>query len=374
MLNGFRILCVNELRSILREKVALFWIFFFPFFFLAIMLLSYGQESLFGRQRIEVVDNDRTTISRKYIDKVRDTFASSPVLLGDIVVLDGAPAEPVRDGVVRVTIPGGFARAFADSTSTAVKVAYSYASGLSTGVAARVFAVLTTNFNAETANAVLPAKLEFVNTTTTQARPLDHLQYLLTGILVMGMMTAGMNNTCVGIVSQRERNTFKLMSCLPLTPLAYLSSIVTARMIVLFVAAFVLLIGGRYAYNIPLPLSAMQLLNAAALILVGGLTLLCMGIAMSGRIARVPTAIVVCNVVYLTLLFASDLTMPLSSYPQVVKPFLTALPTSEFVEALRAILIQGSTVVSQWKSLLSLCAWSAVCLMVSRMTFRWHSA
>ena len=372
MFNGFRILCLNELVSILREKVALFWIFFFPFFFLAIMLISYGQQSLLGRQRIEVVDDDRTPISQKYIEKVRDTFSSSSVLQGDVIVVDGARTEPVRDGAVRVTIPSGFARAFADSTSTAIKVAYDYAGGLSTGVAARVFSVLTTSFNAETAKAVLPAKLEFVN--TTQRRPLDHLQYLLTGILVMGMMTAGMNNTCVGIVSQRERNTFKLMSCLPLTPLAYLASIVTARMIVLFVAAFVLLIGGRYAYNVSLPLSPLQLLNAAALILVGGLTLLCMGIAMSGRIARVPTAIVVCNVVYLTLLFASDLTMPLSSYPESVKPFLMALPTSQFVAALRAILIQGATVVSLWKSLLSLFAWSAVCLMVSRMTFRWHSA
>jgi len=372
MLNGFRILCVNELLSIFREKVALFWIFFFPFFFLAIMLLSYGQQSLFGRQRIEIVDNDRTPVSQKYIDKVRDTFSSSSVLQGEIVVLDGARAERVRDGVVRVTIPNGFARAFADSTSTGIKVAYSYASGLSTGVAARVFTVLTTSFNAETANAVMPAKLEFVNTTLT--RPLDHLQYLLTGILVMGMMTAGMNNTCVGIVSQRERNTFKLMACLPLTPLAYLASIVTARMLVLFAAAFVLLIVGRYAYNISLPLSPMQLLNAAALILVGGVTLLCMGIAMSGRIARVATAVVVCNVIYLTLLFASDLTMPLSSYPESVKPFLMALPTSQFVTALRAILIQGATVVSQWKALLRLCAWSVVCLLISRMTFRWHSA
>ena len=39
MLNGFRILCVNELLSIFREKVALFWIFFFTIFFLAIMML-----------------------------------------------------------------------------------------------------------------------------------------------------------------------------------------------------------------------------------------------------------------------------------------------------------------------------------------------
>jgi ABC-2 type transport system permease protein len=294
------------------------------------------------------------------------------VLRGEIVVLDAAQAaaREVRDGTVRVTIPAGFARAFADAGTTSINIAYSYSSGLATTVAARIFGVLTTTFNAETANVPLPARLEFSN--TTNSKPVGQLQYLLTGILIMSMMTAGMNNACVGIVAQRERNTFKLMSCLPLKPIVYLTSILSARIVVLFVAAFVLLLGARYVYDIDMPLSAWQLLNAAGLILIGGTTLLSIGVAMSSRIARVPTAIVLCNVVYMSLLFASDLTMPLSSYPDTVRPLLLALPTTQFAAALRAILVQGSDLIAQWKIVLSLGAWSAGCLLFSRAAFRWH--
>jgi len=162
------------------------------------------------------------------------------------------------------------------------------------------------------------------------------------------------------------------MSCLPLTPWAYLASILLSRVVVLFIAAFVLLIGGRYAYDVSLPLSSWQLLNAAGLILIGGMTLLFMGIAMSARIAQVQTAVVLCNVVYLCLLFASDLTMPLNSYPDAIKPYLLALPTSQFAIGLRAILIQGSDLASQWRSVANLAAWAVGCLVISRVTFRWQ--
>jgi ABC-2 type transport system permease protein len=372
MLNGFRILFVNEFIAILRERVALFWIFFFPFFFLAIMLISYGTQGMFGRQRIEIIDLDHSALSTRYIEKVRSTFSSNSLLQGDIIVLDPPPSGNARSGALRVTIPAGFARAFTDSGSTVVTVAYAFNGGLASGASARVFTVLTAAFNSEAAAKPLPAQLKFENTTTVP--PVGYLQYLLTGILVMSMMTAGMNNTCVGVVAQRERKTFKLMSCLPLTPWVYLAAILCARLVILIIAAFVLLFGSRYAFDVQLPLSPRQLLNAGGLMLVGGLTLLSMGMAMSARIARVQTAIVVCNVVYMSLLFASDLTMPLSSYPEAVKPFLSALPTSQFVAGLRAILIQGSDLFSEWRTVLSLCVWSAVCLLFSRAMFRWHTA
>jgi ABC-2 type transport system permease protein len=370
VINTFRILFVNELISILREKVALFWIFFFPFFFLAMLLMSYGQEGVLGHQRIEIVDNDHTALSARYVDTVRKAFSAGGSLHGEVIELERIPEGPVRNDTVRVTLPQGFGQALGKSQDTMVEVAYNFAGNFSTQVAARVFTVLTTRFNAEATNLPLPAKLQFVN--TTQLRPVSYAQYLLTGILIMSMMTSGMNNACIGIVERRERNTFKLLSCLPLSPGTYLASILAARIVILVFATFVLLLGGRFAYGIDLPLSLLQAVNAVGLILVGGITLLSMGIAMSARITRVPTAMFLCNVVYLSLLFVSDLTMPLNNYPSAVRPVLMALPTSQFIVALRAILIQGASLLSQWHTVLTLAGWSAACLLLGRATFRWH--
>jgi len=371
MLNALRILFLNELQLILREKVALFWIFLFPFFFMAIMLMSSGRSGMLGDQRIEIVDHDQTSVSQRYIAEVRRTFSAHSAVHAKVQVLDRAPMAGVRADVVRVTIPKGFANAFkAGAQPIAVQVAYDYSSGFGTLVAAHAFTVLTAKFISAVSRQPFAAKVEYLN--TSRRRAVGYLQYMLTGILVMSMMTAGMNNTCIGIVAQRERNTFKLMSCLPLSTGLYLVAILLARLVILLLAAFVLLIGGRWAYGIPLPLTPMQYLSAGTLILAGGVTLLSMGIAMASRISRVQTALFVCNIVYLSLLFASNLTIPMSSFPTGIRRLLLGLPTSQFVIALRDILIQGSSVQHQWPTLLSLTAWALGGLLFARLTFKWH--
>jgi ABC-2 type transport system permease protein len=235
-----------------------------------------------------------------------------------------------------------------------------------------VFSVLTTKFDAERSGLRMPARVEFHN--SSGRRPVSYAQYLLTGILVMSMMSAGMNNTCVAIVDRRERNTFKLMACLPVGPSIYLLAILTARIVVLLLAALILLIGARYVYAIDLPLTLQQWGSAIGLIIMAAVALLSAGIALSSRIVRVPTAIFICNVVYLALLFVSDLTMPLATYPRALHPLLTSLPTTQFVTALRSVLIQGSSLVNEWRPVLILSAWAAAGLIIGRATFRWHRA
>jgi ABC-2 type transport system permease protein len=372
VLSAFRILLINELLSILREKVALFWIFFFPFFFLAMMLIAYGQQGALGHITVEVVDGDHSTVSREYIAKVREAFAPGSAVHGEVVELRDPPRSPPSADVVRVTVPAGLHAAFAGAGPRGIAVDYDFSGGLSTQVAARVFSVLTTKFNAEQSGLRMPAKVEFHN--SSGRRPVAYAQYLLTGILVMSMMTAGMNNTCIAIVDRRERNTFKLMACLPVSPGIYLAAILLARIVVLLFAAIILLMGARSAYSIELPLTAQQWGGAVALIAMAAVTLLSMGIALSSRLARVATAIFICNVAYLSLLFVSDLTMPLATYPRALHPVLTSLPTTQFVTALRAVLIQGSSLLSQWRPMLILTAWAAVSLLIGRASFHWHRA
>src|SRR6185437_495557 len=265
----------------------------------------------------------------------------------------------------------GFANAFAVHSGTLpITVAYDYSSGFGTVVAARSFTVLTARFLVTASRTPAPTTVDYVN--TAKYRPIGYLEYMLTGILVMSMMTSGMNNTCIAVVAQRERNTFKLMSCLPLSPGMYLGAMLFARVLVLLIASVVLLVGGRYVYQVPMPLTLSQYGSAAALIIFGGATLLSLGTAMASRISRVQTAMFVCNIVYLSLLFASDLTIPMTTYPPAIQRFMLALPTAQFVHALRAVLVQGSSLVSQAPTIGTLSIWCIASLLFTVLTFRWH--
>jgi ABC-2 type transport system permease protein len=368
MYKAFEVLLANELRTLLRTRATMFWIVIFPFFFLAMMLLSYGKQGTLGSVTVELVDNDHSDLSEEYIQLVRAAFTSAGAVSGKIVWTN--QAVPVAEGAVRVTLPEGFAAAVQRNETVPVAVEYHFAGGLATQIAARIFQTLTVRFNAQIGGAPMPVRVNLANAGTS--RPISFAHYVLTGVLVLSMMAAGMNSTCVSIADRRERNTFKVMSCLPLWPGVYLAAMLASRMVVLCAAALLLLLGGRYLFSIPLELDASRLFGTAAVIGLGGLMLLSMGIAMSSRLSSVPSANFITNLVYISLMFLSDLTMPLNSLPADMRSTFSLLPTSQFVDALRHVLVSGESIVQHANSVLTMLGWTGLFLVVARALFHWH--
>ncbi len=371
MLKPFSILTLNEFRELVRNRVSLFWIFLFPFFFLSMMMMSFGHKGgLAGSATIEIVDQDHSDWSARYVDSLRKVFASGDPVAGTLV--DADPHLPLQRGRLRVTVPAGFSNAIGNAGEVHVKVEYDKQAGLSTQVAAKVIAPVTIRFNSTASNSPTPVKLDVMDTSGGGPAPIGFPQFLLTGILVMSMMSAAMNNTCVTIADRRERNTFKLMSCLPLSPTAYLLSIVTARVLILVIAAIILILGGRYVYGIQFPIEPVRLLGSVGLMVLGTFMLLTLGVALSSRVTSVTNAIFLCNLVYLSLLFMSDLTMPLGDMPSHVRKLLSFLPTAELVSSIRAVLIQGVPPGQLLQPIGVMMGWTAAFMVISRSAFHWH--
>ncbi len=84
------------------------------------------------------------------------------------------------------------------------------------------------------------------------------------------------------------------------------------------------------------------------------------------------TAAFLCNIVYLSLFFLGNLTMPMAGMSANLQAVVSTLPTAQFVAALRAVLIQGASLASQWRPLLGMAVWFALLLGFARATFQWH--
>jgi ABC-2 type transport system permease protein len=196
--------------------------------------------------------------------------------------------------------------------------------------------------------------------------------YTLTGALVMSMMSAGMTTICVAIAYRRERNGFKMMACFPLRASTFLLSMLVSRMLLLCAAAFVLLLGARALFHIPLVLDAARLAQTGVVVALGGSMLLTLGIALAARIGTVSAATFVTSLVYIALLFLSDLTMPLSSMPAPIAALMQHLPTAQFVGALRHVLLRGEGLGLQRQALAEMAAWTLLFGIVAARSFRWH--
>jgi ABC-2 type transport system permease protein len=371
MLKPFSILTLNEFRDLLRSRVSLFWIFLFPFFFLTMMLISFGQKASGKQVRIDVIDEDRTPRSEQYIATIAKDFATHDPIAGVVTRIDSPNIS--HGNAVLITIPAGFGASASSNTAVPVTVTYDPRSGPLVHIAANQLALITARFNAALTGRQIPVRLDAVATGTSAPPPtIDFPQFLLTGIMVMSMMSAAMNNTCVTIADRRERNTFKLMSCLPLNPTAYLLAIIVARVLVLVVASITLVFGARFIFGIDLIIDIARLAGTVCLMIIGTFMLLTLGVALSSRVTSVTNAIFICNLVYLTLLFSSDLTMPLNNLSGRLRDVLDALPTAELVKALRAVLIHGASLGTQWPAISAMLIWTAVFAAVARSAFHWH--
>lgn len=368
MFSSFMVLLRNEVRTLLRARIALFWVFVFPLFFLAMMLLSYGNHGAFGAAQIETVDLDRSAASAAYLEQVRRVFSGGDPIHGEVRAVD--PQAAMRPDAVRVVVPRGFGAAAAALRPVAVELRYDFGAGLSTQIAMKVFKPLTLRYNAGLSAAPMPVSLVLHNAGT--GAPLEFPLYMLTGILVMSMMTAGMNSTCIGIAEMRERNIFKFMSTLPMPPSTYLAALLTARLIVIFIASYVLLFAGRFLFQLPVPLAPGRLLVCSVVLAIGGTMLIAAGLALSSRMRTTGTAVLICNFVYLVLLFASDLTMPLSSLSPDARALLSQLPVSQFAATVRAALIDGSPLTALGMPLAMMSVWALGFMALARSLFFWH--
>lgn len=360
-------LIYNELMILVRDSSVLFWMFLFPFFFLFMMLFAFGTSGSLPQQTIEVVDLDGSQASASYIAEVRRAFASGNSTPG--VVRTVKRDDLIADGASRITIPDGFGHDIA--LHRPVPVAVSYAQdGLGPQLVVRVLRAVSLRFEN---NIFGRPTLIDVRADGRGSRPaLPFVHYVLTGTMVMAMMSAGMTSICVALAYRRERNGFKMLACMPVSARDFMLSMLLARLLTLVLAAFVLVLCAQHLFGIPLVLTTDRVLQGTLVMLLGGCMLLALGTALGARLGTVSDANFVTGLVYIALLFLSDLTMPLNSMPAGISAVMSHLPPALFVEVLREVFVQADGLGQHLLPLAEMGGWTLLFAALATLTFRWH--
>ena len=77
------------------------------------------------------------------------------------------------------------------------------------------------------------------------------------------------------------------------------------------------------------------------------------------------------NLVMLPMFVASGIFFSSERFPAVVQPLVKALPLTALNDALRAVILEGADLSSQWARLLLLAGWGAVSFFLALRVFRW---
>jgi ABC-type multidrug transport system permease subunit len=113
-------------------------------------------------------------------------------------------------------------------------------------------------------------------------------------------------------------------------------------------------------------------LSFAAVCVLGAMTFAGIGVLVAARTRTIQGASGLMNFVMMPMWLASGVFFSYERFPDALHPVLRLLPLTGLNDALRAIMLEGESILSQGPEVALLAAWCAVTFAVALRIFRWE--
>jgi len=195
-----------------------------------------------------------------------------------------------------------------------------------------------------------------------------YIDWFIPGLIGMGIMTNGMWGIAFGIVQARMRKLLKQLMASPMRRSEYLLAQLFARMIFLPVEVILPLAFAMVAFGMPVNGSPVTIMVVA---LVGALSFGAIGLLLSTRARTIEAISGLMNLVMLPMWLMSGVFFSSERFPDWMQPFIQALPLTALNDALRAVMLDGASLASQWHEVATLVAWGLISFVLALRWFRW---
>jgi ABC-type multidrug transport system permease subunit len=342
-LRGFGALCLARLREFYREPEVIFWSFVFP------ILLAGGLGLAFRNRPPEALPV--AVVSGAGAEAVAKALGSAP-LLRVSVLTEAEAALALRLGKVALSVVPG-------ASGEAATYRFDPSRPESELARSRVDDVLQRAAGREDP---LPARDDRVS--EPGARYVD---FLIPGIIGMNLLSGGMWGVGFSLVDMRIKKLLKRLTATPMRRADFMLSIMLMRVGFMVIEVTFLLGFGRL---LGLPVRG-SLLGVYALGALASLSFGSLGLLLASRATRIESVMGLMNAVSMPMFIVSGVFFSAERFPAVVQPLIQALPLTAFLDALRALLLEGASLASQGARLGVLAAWGVVSFVAGLRLFRW---
>lgn len=338
---ALRELTLARIREFVRQPEALFWVFGFP------VLMALGLGLAFRERGPEPIPIGVTGPSA---ETWAAQLAESPGLLVRVLGADEADSA-IDTGRITLLVRGEAAPEFVfDPTRPDSRVAQLEASAALQLAAGRVD----------------PVPIQLVSRQQAGGRYID---FLIPGLLGMNLMGTGMWGVGFSIATARMQKLLKRLVATPMRKSSYLLSHILSRLIFLVLEVVVLVGFAWWVFDVAIRGS---LVTFALISLLGALSFSALGLLTASRTQTIEGVSGLMNLIMLPMWILSGVFFSTERFPDVIQPFIQALPLTALNDALRAVMNQGLPIQAILGELGILLAWGTISFAVALRIFRWR--
>ncbi len=195
-----------------------------------------------------------------------------------------------------------------------------------------------------------------------------YIDFLIPGLLGLNVMSSGMWGIGYVVVEMRTKKLIKRMVATPMRRSDFLLSLLIMRAIFVLIEVPVLLGFGRIAFGVRVAGSPLLVLGLSFL---GAFTFGGLGLLVASRAANTQTVGGLMNLVMMPMFVGSGVFFSTSNFPEVMQPWLRALPLTALNDALRAVTNVGAGVRDLSAPIAVLSVWALASYAAALKLFRW---
>ena len=374
MIRRISALLYKEFIQVMRDPVALWLLLLLPVVML--LVFAYAINLDVRNIPIAVYDLDKTEMSRSVVDRF---VTSGYFVLKKRLIAEHDMAGVLDRGEVKVAlqIPRNFQKDISNGKSTPVQVIID---GTDSNTANITMGYVKSILAAESLKVIF----QLLNThgiassssmATLDVRPniwynpeLASLNFLVPGIIGIIVMVIGAIRMSLSLVKEREKGTIESLMVSPLRPIELMIGKITPYIVIVFFDLILIVLAGRYLFNVPFRGSVPLFLFLSLLFLGSalGAGLFISAISKTSQVAW----FVGFMVTILPSIILSGFIFPIESMPKPIQIVASLMPLRYYMIVLRGIILKGVGWAALYEQAAILFLFAVVSLVSSSLFFK----
>jgi ABC-type multidrug transport system permease subunit len=343
-------LMMARLREFYREPEAIFWVYGFPI----LMVVALGIAFRNKPADVIVVDVQQDSVEETNVRFVRDSLSKDETFKVQVNNPDQCRLRLRTGKTALVIVPpsssSGAYEYLLDPTRDESRLAQSKVDDALQRAAGR-------------------ADPLSIRTETMQEPGGRYIDFLVPGLLGMSLMGGGLWGVGFVTVDMRIRKVLKRFLATPMRKTDFLMGILLSRLLFMVPEILILLIFARLAFGVVIQGSMLALV---VLILLGALAFAGIGLLVASRARTLEAVSGLMNLVMLPMWVLSGIFFSAERFPEAMQPFIEALPLTPLNEALRAVMLEGTSLLQLWPQTTILASWAVGSFVLALRWFRWN--